>query len=97
MRKTEADEWCEQREAMFDAYKRKEKMADLEKKIHDIYKQVESVAIELDDLSCGDNSCNFTRPSGMATNGGCRCLSRDLTAQEKRFAQRVHQMFFSRG
>lgn len=22
---------------------------------------------------CGDNSCRFVRPTGMATNGGCRC------------------------
>ncbi len=23
---------------------------------------------------CGDNSCIFGRPGGMATNGGCRCI-----------------------
>lgn len=23
---------------------------------------------------CGDSSCHFVRPTGMATNGGCRCL-----------------------
>ena len=23
---------------------------------------------------CGDNSCMFGRPGGMATNGGCRCI-----------------------
>lgn len=23
--------------------------------------------------SCGDNSCRYVRPKGMATNGGCRC------------------------
>jgi hypothetical protein len=23
---------------------------------------------------CGDNSCEFVKPVGMATNGGCRCL-----------------------
>jgi hypothetical protein len=23
---------------------------------------------------CGDNSCMFGSPVGMATNGGCRCL-----------------------
>lgn len=23
---------------------------------------------------CGDNSCMFGSPGGMATNGGCRCL-----------------------
>lgn len=24
-------------------------------------------------LGCGDNSCKYVKPSGMATNGGCRC------------------------
>lgn len=24
-------------------------------------------------IGCGDNSCIVQRPSGMATNGGCRC------------------------
>lgn len=24
---------------------------------------------------CGDNSCRFVRPTGMATNGGCRCMA----------------------
>ena len=28
-------------------------------------------------LSCGDNSCMMARPRGMATNGGCRCVTRD--------------------
>lgn len=23
---------------------------------------------------CGDNSCIFGSPGGMATNGGCRCI-----------------------
>ena len=25
---------------------------------------------------CGDNSCIFGSPGGMATNGGCRCFGR---------------------
>ena len=25
-------------------------------------------------VGCGDNSCLFVKPSGMATNGGCRCV-----------------------
>lgn len=25
-------------------------------------------------LGCGDNSCLFIKPRGMATNGGCRCI-----------------------
>ncbi len=24
-------------------------------------------------LGCGDNSCKYVKPTGMATNGGCRC------------------------
>jgi hypothetical protein len=28
-------------------------------------------------VGCGDNSCMFVKPTGMATNGGCRCLGRD--------------------
>jgi hypothetical protein len=25
---------------------------------------------------CGDNSCMFGSPGGMATNGGCRCFDK---------------------
>lgn len=44
-------------------------------------------------LDCGDNSCLFrdrTKPSGMRTNGGCRCF-RDLPSEKRMF---VHRMFF---
>lgn len=27
-------------------------------------------------LGCGDNSCYFVKPLGMATNGGCRCFEK---------------------
>lgn len=27
-------------------------------------------------IGCGDNSCMFEKPKGMATNGGCSCLER---------------------
>lgn len=27
-------------------------------------------------IGCGDNSCRFGSPGGMATNGGCRCFER---------------------
>lgn len=27
-------------------------------------------------VGCGDNSCRFVTPKGMATNGGCRCERR---------------------
>jgi hypothetical protein len=26
------------------------------------------------DLGCGDHGCKYVKPTGMATNGGCRCL-----------------------
>jgi len=28
------------------------------------------------EIGCGDNSCWFGGPGGMATNGGCRCWPR---------------------
>ena len=41
--------------------------------------RVAKEALELPDLDCGDNSCRFvdrTKPMGMRTNGGCRCLDK---------------------
>ena len=32
----------------------------------------------LDGIGCGDHSCVVRRPRGMGTNGGCRCLPREL-------------------
>lgn len=32
------------------------------------------------EIGCGDNSCWFGRPGGMATNGGCRCWPRGVSA-----------------
>ncbi len=32
------------------------------------------------EIGCGDNSCWFGAPGGMATNGGCRCLPRGARA-----------------
>lgn len=29
-------------------------------------------------IGCGDNSCRFGSPGGMATNGGCQCVKSDL-------------------
>ena len=43
-------------------------------------------------LDCGDNSCLFrdrSKPSGVRTNGGCRCFE-ELTTRKRRF---VHKMF----
>lgn len=39
-------------------------------------KQIASMLADPGDFpftGCGDNSCIVARPSGMATNGGCRC------------------------
>lgn len=33
------------------------------------------MTIQRSDYGCGDNSCIFGSTGGMATNGGCRCLS----------------------
>lgn len=33
---------------------------------------------------CGDSSCIFGRPRGMATNGGCRCAARAEERHELR-------------
>ena len=30
-------------------------------------------ALGMGDVGCGDNSCVWGGPGGMATNGGCRC------------------------
>lgn len=36
----------------------------------------EAVALVEKHAGCGDNSCLFVKPQGMATNGGCRCVDR---------------------
>lgn len=38
-------------------------------------------------LGCGDSSCKYVKPSGMATNGGCRC-SRNHGDKVERFLLR---------
>ena len=38
-------------------------MSDWRRMLRDRYK-----------VGCGDNSCIFGSPGGMATNGGCRCF-----------------------
>ena len=35
------------------------------------------------DLGCGDNSCKYVKPPGMATNGGCRCLMNRTSSVER--------------
>lgn len=48
-------------------------------------------------LDCGDNSCMFrdpNKPSGMRTNGGCRCF-RDLDTQRRDFVHRMYRTLVS--
>lgn len=40
------------------------------------------------DYGCGDNSCVFGSPGGMATNGGCRCFKEMARTPEGREARR---------
>jgi hypothetical protein len=54
---------------------------------------------------CGDHSCRFNKPSGMGTNGGCRCIDKiedalsrrsTVTPAEERideFAYQIHESF----
>lgn len=38
-------------------------------------KALAKIALELEEIDCGDNSCVFkAKKTGMRTNGGCRCL-----------------------
>jgi hypothetical protein len=38
-------------------------------------------------LGCGDSSCKYVKPTGMSTNGGCRC-SRNHGEKVERFLLR---------
>ena len=44
-----------------------------------------------DEMDCGDSSCLFrdkSKPSGMRTNGGCRCFT-DLPQSKRIFVNRI--------
>jgi len=34
-------------------------------------------------IGCGDNFCMIVKPTGMATNDGCRCVPRHLPTKEQ--------------
>jgi len=38
---------------------------------------------------CGDSSCVFGRPGGMATNGGCRCYGRGDDSADRLLIRRM--------
>ena len=42
---------------------------------------------------CGDSSCLFTKPKGMATNGGCRCLRDHDRALDRQLRVRLANLF----
>lgn len=42
---------------------------------------------------CGDNSCLFAQPKGMATNGGCRCLERGNGARSRLLGQALAVLY----
>lgn len=37
------------------------------------YLAAKDLSRDITHYGCGDNSCLFNKPKGMATNGGCRC------------------------
>lgn len=51
----------------------REKNAMLLDVLRDVF---EAVSTAESYAGCGDNSCLFVKPKGMATNGGCRCVDR---------------------
>jgi hypothetical protein len=44
--------------------------------------------IDRSEYACGDNSCIFGSPGGMATNGGCSCFEFMERSPEGRVARR---------
>jgi hypothetical protein len=52
----------------------REVFAALRERDERIAKLREAVERCANHLGCGDNSCVFVKPTGMATNGGCRCI-----------------------
>lgn len=43
-------------------------------------------------IGCGDNSCIWGGPGGMATNGGCRCYRQDYHHEIKNENKRQEQI-----
>ena len=37
------------------------------------------IEAQLDELACSDHGCVVSKPKGMGTNGGCRCIPREST------------------
>jgi hypothetical protein len=46
------------------------------KSLNWVVELAQAVALTSEYVGCGDNSCLFVKPQGMATNGGCRCIER---------------------
>jgi hypothetical protein len=48
------------------------------------------IALELEQIDCGDSSCVFAaRKTGMRTNGGCRCLKDEVKPELRRILHRL--------
>lgn len=45
-------------------------------------------------LGCGDNSCKYVKPAGMATNGGCRCARNHGDKVERFLLRNIARLFF---
>ena len=71
-----------------------EEYIENELEIKKIEKKDRDLSFLINTLDCGDNSCLFrdhSKPSGIRTNGGCRCF-KDLPAKKRHF---VHRMFYT--
>jgi hypothetical protein len=57
------------------------RVEQLEREVATLRKMLASSQADPGDMpcaGCGDNSCVVRHPTGMATNGGCRCEAREL-------------------
>lgn len=57
--------------------------------MYDACKKSKELVLELRVFGCGDNSCHFVKPMGMATNGGCRCREKIEAALEEAYTAGV--------
>jgi hypothetical protein len=55
---------------------------DLEFKLECHQARLNELRVLMDEFyeaaGCGDNSCRYVKPTGMGTNGGCRCWDRHI-------------------
>lgn len=57
-------------------------LAAARREVETVTKEREEARAAMEDVrqaignGCGDTSCRFVKPKGMATNGGCRCVNK---------------------